>query len=81
VTPNKVREFDEFLSHEKRWNDINKELMRSGYSMTWLRVVEGGGYRYTLTRFKPYEKLGYYDDMETAINMARMILSQAQIEG
>lgn len=71
---------NEFLAHEKRWQHINKELKRYGYAIGWMVVQEVDGYRYLMHRLHPYEQLGCWDDEETAINMARMVLTQAQVE-
>lgn len=81
MTPENAATFDRFLSHEKRWHDINEALAPYNYSVTWMNVSGVEGYRYMLHRLKqPYEKLGYWDDEEIAINMARMVLTQASIE-
>jgi hypothetical protein len=80
VIPETKGVFTAFLDHEKRWQAINRELKRYGYTMGWMSVRDVDGYRYLMHRLHPYEKLGYWDDEETAINMARMVLTQASIE-
>ncbi len=71
---------DENYIHDYRWRITNHLLEGLGYKMHWERSQMTQSYRYALIRRHPYERLGIFNDEQTARNMVDMLLTQARVE-
>lgn len=66
--------------HDLKWNMINKQLSAVGYTVIWMHNTDSYHYRYLITRLRPYERLGVFDDEDTALGMAKLLVTEAGMD-
>jgi hypothetical protein len=67
--------------HEVKWMTINRKLWEHGYWVKWEFSTYQFAHRYAIGRYKENKPMGIYEDEDTAMAMAKMLLSNAKHEG
>lgn len=70
--------------HDLKWRDIEMRLIPLGYDMVWDHSINTDSRRYAIRKqpsvgvWYPMTTIGIYDDEDTAMAMAKLIISNGR---